>query len=62
MSDPQPQPWWHDLPELDQPADNYLAALTARTDALLARLHATDTPVVVDAAACAAWLASEVGA
>ena len=54
------QPWWHDLPELDEPEEEpgYLDALTARNRALAARLASSedrDDPVVVDHEALEAW-------
>lgn len=53
------EPWWTDLPELDEPVTDYLANLTARTDALLARLHDERGPVVtVDHGQVSAWLDS----
>jgi hypothetical protein len=37
MTAPREVPWYADMPELDDPVPDYLAALTATTDRLLAR-------------------------
>ena len=33
------EPWWTDLPELDEPQPDYLSELAARNDALFAQIH-----------------------
>lgn len=48
------QPWWHDFPELDEPADDYIANLAAVNAALMAQALA-DRDVEIDLHALESW-------
>lgn len=53
------EPFWADLPELDEPDSGYMAKLTAMTDALLAQIRDDRGPLIeIDNAAGDAWIAS----
>jgi hypothetical protein len=59
-SQPRELPFWHDLPELDQPVPDVAADQRARTDQALARLRASEQRI--DRQMCDQWLMSHSAA